>query len=308
MKNGLAVGIATSLALIVLGAAACMVGVVTARNNGQSLFTEKKDGGTYYSAQIPDSVTRLRIGVDSADISVVGGAEQSKIEFYNFNPNYYSLSVMQSAITFEEVSDLKSMVNIWERGLTFKGLRYALDIRNFSDNGERRRITVSLSEGCSLKAIDISAADGGIDINNISVSGDINISANSGEISVNNTETKTSLSVIGESINTTVNDSTSDVFRYSATDSHLDINGSEFADAVIIVGAGRVDFRSNVSFDSAAVTAVTEAGGILVNSKPQPGDYVTELEEYDRSLHIKTVSGGINIEFPSNKTDQSESE
>ena len=138
-------------------------------------------------------------------------------------------------------------------------------------------------------------------MDDVSLSGDINISVKYGNVSMSDTSTGSLLSITGEDIVTVLDGTESATFRYSATDSNLDVQNSRFSDADITLGSGRVDFVSSVTMDDTAITAVTESGRILVNSKPQEQDYITYNEELDRTLYLKTVAADINIEFPADE-------
>lgn len=298
MKSGSIIASVLACTVILFGSASCAIGVITARVNGQSLFTEKKNGGTYFAESVSDSVTKLRLELGDVDITVCGGAKQSKIEFYNFNPNRSTLSTLQNIITFEEVSDENSAANIWERILSFKGLRYALDIRNFGNSEERHRVDISLSDDCSVKNISIVAADCNAEFENISISGDIDLSIDSGEIKLANVSSESLVDITGETVRLTANSLCSDSFDYSVSSSEAHLNDCEFNDCSIYIGDGRVDFISSVSLAQTDIDIRSTSGGILVNSKPQSYEYIRSDEDTNQKLKIQTANAGINLEFP----------
>ena len=126
MKLGSIVGIVLSCLLIISGIVLCARGRSMAEDSGQNLLVQMNKGGTYYNQKIDDSIKRIKIEYEDADIQIKGGASRSQIEFRNFNPNFYAMSVTSSIITFEETPRITSITDIWENGFNFKGLRYAL--------------------------------------------------------------------------------------------------------------------------------------------------------------------------------------
>ncbi|MBR5632889.1 MAG: hypothetical protein IKW68_02835, partial [Clostridia bacterium] len=117
MKLGTIVGIVFSCLLIIGGVILCCIGTSIAEENGQVLFTQKNENGTYHKLVVDESITRIDLSLENVDVVVSGNADVSEIEFYNFNPNNYALSVTTNVISFEETPKIESVTDILASGI-----------------------------------------------------------------------------------------------------------------------------------------------------------------------------------------------
>lgn len=298
MKLGSIVGIILSCVLIIAGIVMCTLGTNEAKDNGQYLFTQRSNDGTQYTQKIDEGTTRIKIECDNAKVTVVGGADKSCIEFNNFNPNYYSLSATPNVITFEEKQEFDSIVDIWENGINFKGLRYALDFRNYGYDSLEKSITINVGNECDIKVLDISTASGSVEISNLELDGDVSLDLKSGKVTLDNVSSTSAVSISGDAVNTTVKNTSALSFRFTVKSSELLVEESDLTDVQVTLDSGRVDYHSKTALDKLQVSIVSESGGLLVNSLPHNSAIFAEPEEYEGSLKIKCVSAGINLTYP----------
>ena len=182
MKLGTIVGIVFSCLLIIGGIVLCIMGVTMAEENGQSLFIQKDKNGTYNRLIIDEEITRIDLELEDVSVIVSGNADVSEIEFYNFNPNNYALSVTTNVISFEETPKIESVSDILSNGFNFKGLRYALDFDNYSYESDDKRIVINLASNTDIKILDVKAEKGLVDISKLSTGSDISVSLGKGKV------------------------------------------------------------------------------------------------------------------------------
>ncbi len=303
MKLGSIVGIVLSCLIIIAGVVMCLIGVSEAKESNQFLFTQIDDNGTFYSQKIAEGTTKLDIGIEDADVTIKGGAEETKIEFYNFNPNLYSFTATPNVVTFNEVQSISSLVNIWENGFTFKGLRYLLDARNFDFDDHKKSIIISIADDSEIVSISIEGENSEVRINDLSFSGDIVLNVNEGKVHVNALKTSSSLNVRGKNVNATIRASEIDILDFDVDTSNLFVDTSVFTSSQVTVDNGRVDFYVTTPLDNALLSVSSDTGGLLVNGKPQIGVLSNEPLEYDMTLKIKCMAAGVNFEYPVGKTE-----
>ena len=299
MKLGSIIGLVICCILLITGGILCAAGYVSARNSGQYLFTQTNENGTFFVGDIDDgSTTTIKLGVSDAKIKIIGGADKSKIEFLNYNPNYYVLSSTAKVINFEEVESFSSMLKIWENGFSFKGLRYIFDFNDYGSAERPKEIHIYVTDISSLSTIDIDAVNAEISFENVDLSGDITIRTETGSVDLSNVSCGKFISVHGTDLNASLKGVVCEQLSLSAESSDIYAENSSFTSAEITVSDGRVDFYSPVSFDNGKLSIVSETGGILLNGSPVTGAYSIDSETPERTLRIKTVSAGINMEYP----------
>ncbi len=308
MKLGSIVGIVLSCIIIIAGIVLCFYGVSMAEESGQFLFTQIDENGTFYSQKISDGTTKLDISVEDADITIKGGTEETKIEFYNFNPNLYSFNATPNVITFKEMQDISSLMYIWENGITFKGLRYLLDVRNFDFDEYKKSIIISIADDSDIVTINIEGNSGEIRVNDLSFDGDIILNVNSGKVHVNSLNTTSALKVGGENVSATIRESSIGIFNFDVDTSNLFVDTTDFTDAQVTVDNGRVDFYAKSELNTSLLSISSDTGGLLVNGKPQIGVLSNEPLEYDKTLKIKCMAAGVNFEYPGEIITQTEEE
>ncbi len=298
MNLGSKVGLIVVGVLILTGIILCTIGVNNAKKSGQSLFAEINEDGTYYSQTINESVTKLSVDADDVNVTVKVGDGPQKIEVYNFNPNMYNVSSTSNVMTFDEAADLKSLVNVFKNGLSFKGLRYLLDFRNFNNDGLEKRIEITLSPETSVKIIDISVNTGRITAEGVKTKGDMLLSVLNGEIGITDTECSSMITLRGDKVKASLDKVSAGTFKMTVGDADVNSEELDFTESQITVQSGRIAYNSAVDLSNKKVSVSTKTGVINVNTQLQTGAYVKEPDKFDNSLQITTDSADVTLTFP----------
>ncbi len=306
MKLGSIVGIIFSALVIISGIVLCIIGVSSAEKDDRYLFTHRNEDGTYYIQKIDEGITRLNIDLTDADVVITGSAETSQIEFYNFNPNQYALTTTPNVISFEETQKIDSVSDVWENGINFNGLRYALDPAGYKIDELDKKVVISIGKETDIKIIDVAADASDVKINELDIKGDISLHISKGNVALNNVMSGSVIEIFGNELNTSLEASSSLSFRYSVKSSELKLHNMSATDTQITVDSGRVDYITDSYLDDVFISAVSESGGLLVNSLPHNGPLDNVPEEYTVSIKIKCGSAGINFEYPEKISEDSE--
>ncbi len=305
MKLGSIIGLAICCILLIVGAVFCTTGYISAKNSGRYLFTQTNENGSLFVSDIDDGQTsKIRLGVNDAKVTVIGGADDSRVEFINYNPNYYVLSTTSKVINFEEVEDFTSMIKIWENGFSFKGLRYIFDFHDYGENDKNHEIIIYLSEKSSMDAIEIDASNAEILFDNVNLSGNVLLRCNSGKMKFTQTSCGGDFTISGKKLDVNVSDVSAASLSLASDQANVLSEGSSFTKTDVDVTDGRIDFYSIVSLDNANLNVFSSAGGLLVNGSPISGAYSKENEDAEVSFKITTASGDINLNYPSESIDE----
>ena len=298
MKLGTIVGIVFSCLLIIGGVILCCVGTSIAEENGQVLFTQKNENGTYHKLVVDESITRIDLSLENVDVVVSGNADVSEIEFYNFNPNNYALSVTTNVISFEETPKIESVTDILASGINFKGLRYALDVEGYRFESDDKRVVINLSKDTDIKILDISAEKGEIDISKLDTDSDITVSLGRGKVNLAEIKTTSVIDVKGTAVDTVMSGLTAVGLKYSADKSDLTVSNSIFTTSQVTVSDGSVSYSLAEAPEKTQITASSDTGSLMVNSISSSSPYKLESEEHEKTVDIKCKSAGINITYP----------
>lgn len=308
MKLGTIVGIVFSCLLIIGGVILCCIGTSIAEENGQVLFTQKNENGTYHKLVVDENITRIDLSLENVDVVVSGNADVSEIEFYNFNPNNYALSVTTNVISFEETPKIESVTDILSSGINFKGLRYALDFKSYKYESDDKRVVINLAKNADIKVLDISAEKGSVDISRLDTASDITISLVRGKIELNDIKTTSVVDVKGTAIDTIMSGLTAVGFKYTADKSDLIVTDSQFGTSQVTVADGSVSYSLPEACDKTQLTASSDTGSIMVNSISSSSPFKLECEEHDKTVDIKCKSATINITYSVTESTDGENE
>ncbi len=298
MKLGTIVGIVFSCLLIIGGIVLCSVGISMAEENGQSLYIQKDKDGTYHRLLINDEITRIDLDLENVDVIVSGNADVSEIEFYNFNPNNYALTVTTNVISFEETPKIESVSDILTNGFNFKGLRYVLDIKGYKYESDDKRVVINLASDADIKILDIATENGSIDISKLSTDSDISVTLDKGKLEMRDVVTSSVIDISGTAIDTSLTGIKSLGLKYSTEKSDLTVTDSVFTTGQISVGDGSVNYSSSGPIDNTQITASSDTGSLLVNSISNGSPWMLDSEDHDKTLDIKCKTASINITYP----------
>ncbi len=305
MKLGSIVALIIAAVLCVSGIVMCIIGAACAAGDERELFMQVDSDGTHYVREITSDVTKLSLNCIDTDVEIIGGAEKSSIEFINFNPNKYSLSVTSNVIAFDENADISSLLDIGDFTMSFKGLRYLLDFRNGRIDSLEKKIVIKLTDDSRVKIVDIDADSCRIKADNVKIAGDILIDANDAEIDMSSCSAASSLNITADTLRGELDGTTAATLRVSADSCELYADGCDFADCDINVTSGRVDYISELTLDTKRIS-VTTGGGLMINLKPTNSPFTQEplhSDDTDEEVQVNIFkivsdSAGINLQFP----------
>lgn len=188
MKPTSIVSLIVAAVLIIAGLVTCFVAQNIASANGEFIFAESRDGDLVNTVEINEDISKIELIVENAEINIHGDADRSYVEFVNFSENYYSLSVSNTILSFDEIPDLMSMVKFWENGFTFKGMRYILNFSRPNDD-VAKKINIYLTKDHALKIFDIQAETCTLNIENIITDCDYKLCVNDLTVNANTLKT-----------------------------------------------------------------------------------------------------------------------
>ncbi len=307
MKLGTIVGIVFSCLLIIGGIVLCSIGVSIAEENGQTLFTQKDENGTYHRVTIDEGITRIDLSLENVDVIVSGNADVSEIEFYNFNPNNYALDVTTNVISFEETPKIESFSDILTSGFNFKGLRYTLDFDNYTYKSGDKRVVINLADSTDIKILDIEAEKGSVDITKLDTESDITVSLDRGDVELSDVITSSVIDIKGTAIDTVMTDIKALSLKYSAEKSALTVDNSDFSTSQISVSDGSVNYNISTLAETAQINASSDTGSLIVNSISSGSPFKLEPDSHDKTLEIKCKTASINITYPVTEASDEES-
>lgn len=297
MKLGSIVGIVFSCLLIIAGIVLCVMGTETAKESDQLLFTQRSEGGTYYCEKIDKGTNRVKIQFEKADITVIGGAEKSQIEFINFNPNLYNVSITPNIVSFEEIPSLTSIVDIGENGINFKGLRYLLDFKSYDFDDLDKSIVISLSDDTDLKVLDISGENSKVTLKNIKLDGDISLKIDNGSVNVDKLKTSSTLEVIGKKVDAEIKNLSASTLRFTTDKSAFSTTECSVKNSEISVKNGSVVYTTDDILTGAMLNIESETGEMIVNGEKLTDEVKVIPETYEKSLSVITESASIAVDY-----------
>lgn len=248
-------------ALAVLGVLLCLVGYCVSFVTGERILADKLDSGKGYTEYFgSESLDKIKLSVEDADINIIGGSDRAYMEIINFNENLCTFSNNSSTVTFNQTPDFSSVSGFWESGISFKGLRYFL----FPGTGKGDRvINIYLDSAETVRCFDLSSAGGSITVSGISTPTDYNIKVGSGSVTVNNVTTDSALSIEAtgaDQVKVRFDGVSAEIVRISAAKSDFSATdfSASYCDIAVYGGTADMDFTP---IDTASFSAEIATGG-----------------------------------------------
>lgn len=274
MKPASIISLIVAVLIVVSGFVTLNVAEKKAEEAGQSIFSEieSADSQTRVFEFGDLKINKIQLDLSDAEITVVGGAEKSYIEFINFKGNYYSLVTTSSLVSFDETPDIDAMLTFWESGFSFKGIRYMLNInKDNTDHEAKKEIKIYLTDDCAVKQIEINATTCTVNVNDMITGTDYFVTAENITLNTQNVMTSSALNInTGKDIpaaKSVVFSSKSDyITNVKINAENLELDAKSFmcsGSAEINCASGKVNIESsgNMKFD-----LTSESGEIYVNS------------------------------------------
>ncbi len=176
-----------SVILIISGVIICVIAGALAKNDGIELYVDYYDDNG--NAVVEHDLTgkkpsEIKIDLDKAYVSVIGGAEKSYVKVENYPTKAYDYWVTDGSVNMKDAGILSifTSIRINEAGFGFNGLRHYLALGKYK--GMQRRVTVFLAKETILNTIDISVKEGGVKLSGVEVRSDCKINIVSGDANI----------------------------------------------------------------------------------------------------------------------------
>ncbi len=314
MKPASIIALIIAAVLIVAGVITCSVASNMAKKEGTPLFAEKVDDDYVRKVDLsgPD-ITKIELLVGKAIINIYGQCEKadpdskeyretSCAEFINFQENYYSLSVTNRVLSFDEVLNLTSMFKFWENGFSFKGIRHYLNLNAQPDLSRDKVINIYLTSGKSIKILNVRGESCTVNLINMTTGTDYMIEADDLVLNADSLRTSSTLRIGSEKspcgravLNMTTRTYANSMSVY-ATDLDMDVEHFRcIGTAEVHCDTGRVQVQSVRKMADMTLFLRTTSGSIEVNGSLCPSPYASEAEGDASSLTVETKSASIQI-------------
>ncbi len=309
MKPASIIALVISLLLMVGGYITCSAAEKRALKNGESLFSVIRNEDSVQKVDLTETtITKMILSAEDVTINIIGNSDSSYIEFINFPENYYSLSIQNRVLSFDEIPDMLSMLKFWENGFTFKGIRHFGGFFKSDENADKeKKIDIYLSSDKEIKNFDISAATCRVSIKNMVTATDYIITAESVTVSTDSLSTNSAFHINnGKDIapaanavlklgNTTVNNMTINAEQLKITSENFRANGQ----VNVTCNDGSIEFSSTVPVSRINFN-IRSAGNLLIDSVPTKSPFITSIpaEEAIGMYNINAHRAEVLIDSP----------
>lgn len=282
--------------LTVAGVIVCLIASGIAKSENILLFPEKTDGKYIYTVDLNNTeITKIALDVTDADITVITGQDNERVEFINFNENYYSVSTTNRVLTFDEYVDLTSMLTFWDSDYKFKGIRSILKLGNKIEG--KKEINIYLSDDRDINILDFTIANGNINVSHMSTETDYKFFMDKGKIVMNDISTVSSVSITANYSEITLEDCSFNSF--SCDSANVYIGGTvDFCHAFSVNSKnGTVDTDISLDSDEFDISILT-AGNLKVNNESYAGAFKNNLDKdtlADGCTNVKITGEKLNV-------------
>ncbi len=187
-KNKIAIIVAAGLLL--LGIAICLISSAVASGMDIKLFGQvKNNDGNFVSSydDFSDSIKKITLDIDYADVNVIGGADKLKIELINFPAENFKLTSSATTIKLTEQNGFSLGL-----GLDFEGMRDVIHSAEFQ--GKRRTVNIYVNDGTGLEIVDLKVYSGNILIKDCIFDAKYSVRLDYGSLKLTGTSTAKSIS------------------------------------------------------------------------------------------------------------------
>ncbi len=251
-----------ALILFALGLALCIIGALTARAKSVSLFdqTKNSDGSYTFTYEFKgDSVKKISLDVSFADVNIIGGAEENKLELINYSHSGFQLATSASTLSVKEKGGAGAF-GIFS-GFSFKGLRNMIYGVNFI--GKDRTVNVYLTDDSVIKLLDGKVYSGNVKINDLKTPTDVKFDIEYGSLKASGIKGATSLDVSIKEGNADVEKSSLAELKARLDMGYLNLDKVETVDIDTDIKKGYFKYViGDYDLDSAVLTLKSEAGKV----------------------------------------------
>ena len=272
-----------SILVACLGVMLCLGAVSMAEENGEELFaTVKQEDGNYVITKYfglaegedsdPSSnkndTKKMELVFQNVDVTIKGGSDINKIEFYNFTDGMFSYKTsVGGALTVEDLTGLMKMISFGTSGINFKGFRNLLFYREYSKLD--RKVIIYISNDSNVNNIKCSVKNGNITVENMERPCDFTLSAEEGDMDISGVYKTSSLTVSAGKGSVTVRDSSLYELSITSESASVDVRKTDvFKTTSISVKNADVRYdHEGLTFDGYDVEIKALDGKLTVNEQ-----------------------------------------
>lgn len=193
MKPTSIIFILLSLIIILVGWLVCSSAEAEAAEDGIEIFDQAldEDDNSVYTFEFgtDEIYNKIELIIDEADIYIYGGFAEPYMELINFNEGSYMMTSANRSISVSTSFDIMSIIQFWESGFTFSGLRNYVR-RGLSDEVIiTKRINIYLPTDGDVNIINIELDEGNVYVMNLDTEIDITASLGTGNLVLDSVST-----------------------------------------------------------------------------------------------------------------------
>ena len=176
-----------SVILLLAGSGLRKLAVDKADEEDFPLFLQEmnEDGDLITTLDIDsEQVTKLVLNMSNAEINVLTGDYEPRIELVNYQINTFTNLLANGVLSIDDHVDLLTLFNLTGKGTQFHGLRHYLHADNF--NVGERSVNVYLSNDMTLEELEINATKCDVSLSDIHNCLSYKVTADCGDISLLN--------------------------------------------------------------------------------------------------------------------------
>lgn len=299
MKLRSIISLIVAAALILVGIIVCVVATTMASSSDVMLFPSEDDNGNLVYRMDITGTSKITIDSADADITIIGGADESTIEVINFNANYYKLSQSNGSLIFGQVDDFFSMFKFWDNGFSFKGMRYIL--RYGDDAAGKKQVVIRLADDADITMVHLTTGKGKISVSDCSFVANYTIRSDKGVVEMNDVTSALAMNISGDTPEITLNKCGTDKLTLSSDTIKANINDSVCKTTGIIAKDGDTflkaceisDLNADMADANLTISPFTSATGVIT---AKAGNVSIDLPSPDSlAAIISTVTGKISV-------------
>ena len=248
--------------LFAVGLALCIVGALTARSRYTALFDQTKnpDGSYTFTYDFKgESVKKISLDVSYADVNIIGGAQENKLELINYSHSGFQLTTGATTLSLKEKNGADAF-GIFS-GFSFKGLRNLIYGVNFI--GKDRTVNVYLTDDSVLKLLEGKVYSGNVNIDDLRTSTEVKIDMEYGSLKAKGFEGGSSLDVSIKEGNADIEKSTFTELKASLDKGYVFLDGTKAEDIDVDIKKGYFKYiTGDFNLESAVLTLNSEEGKV----------------------------------------------
>ncbi|MCD7776514.1 MAG: DUF4097 domain-containing protein [Firmicutes bacterium] len=301
MKPTSIIFILLSLIIILVGWLVCSSAEAQATEDGIEIFDSAidEDNNSVYTFEFgtEDVYNKIELIIDEADIYIYGGFAEPYMELVNFDEGSYMMTSSNRSISVSTSFDIMSIIEFWDSGFSFSGLRNYVR-RGFSDEVViTKRINIYLPTDGDVNVINIELDEGSVYVMNLDTDIDITATLGDGNMVLDSVSTTSYISA--EIANGSLYLSDVTTHTLSAILEKGDVNAENFSFTVInITGASSsVYISSACDLDFYDIYLSARGGEIKIDDEALGASYTSESGSSDSQVIITTSSGDIILDM-----------